>query len=324
MTPNPCDSPPPGRYAVLGASGLLGHHMLEALKDKPGVTVRAVFRSRKPLVEASNISFHQADLEDAAAARRALADADRAFLFAGVTASSPVLARDPVGPVTTLVRVCANSLDAAKQCGVKRCVWPGSATAYPADLAQLTEDDIFKGEPPGNWALLGEAYRFLERLCLKLAEGGMSLRVIRPTLVYGENDHFSDDSAHFLPSLMRRVVLRQSPIEVWGDGEQRRDLIHAADVARAALAAMKTDGSYGCYNVACGEPVSVNDFLQALIRLDGFKDAKIAHLLDKPASAKGPRVSADKAWRELGFKPAIGLEQGLARTLSWYRRRMGL
>lgn len=313
---------PPGRYAVLGASGLLGTHLLARLAAMPEVRLRAVSRRPPPGAAAAGVEWLPCDLADPAQAAAAVADCDRVFIAAGVLATAPVLARDPVGPVLANLRVVTNALEAAWRAGVEKCLWVSSTTGYPPVEETLSEDRMFEDDPPPGWHGIGWVTRHLETQCRWYAERlprKMRAAAIRPTMIYGEHDHFDEASAHFLPSLMRRVVAREKPIEVWGNGEQTRDLVHADDVARAAILAMAHPADFGVWNVGAGESVSVNACLSLLLELDGFADAEVTHLTDRPTSISNRRFDTARAAAELDFVPEIGLREGLRRTLAWYR-----
>lgn len=313
---------PPGRYVVLGASGLLGTHLLARLGGIPGVRLRAASRRPAPGAAAAGAEWMSCDLADPAQAAAAVADCDGAFIAAGVLATAPVLARDPVGPVLANLRVVTNALEAAWRAGVEKCLWVSSTTGYPPLEETLSEVRMDEGDPPPGWYGIGWVTRFLERQCRWYAEAlprKMRVAAIRPTMIYGEHDHFEEASAHFLPSLIRRVVARERPIEVWGTGEQTRDLIHADDVARAAILAMAHPGDFGAWNVGAGESRSVNDCLHLLLELDHFTDAEVTYLLERPTSISHRRFDTSLAAADLGFAPQIGLREGLRRTLAWYR-----
>ena len=181
---------------------------------------------------------------------------------------------------------------------------------------------MMQGDPPGNWYALGWVFRYIETLCKSFAESfgrSMSISVLRPTLIYGEHDHFDTESAHFLPSMIRRVVARERPIEVWGDGLQKRDLVHAEDVVRASLLSLDHCNGFDVFNVASGQSHTVNEVLDAILRIDGFDDADIRHVNAGPTTLSERRFDGDKARRLLNFQPAIGLDAGLRRTIGWYR-----
>lgn len=314
--------PPAGRYAVLGASGLVGSHALLALREVEGVEVRAVCHTRSPRVGGRNIQVIRADLSDPQDCRAAVAGCDFVLIAAGVLATAPVLARDPVGPVLANLLIAVNCLEAAYHAGVAKCLWLSSTTGYPAGDGEMDESRMFEADPPGNWYAIGWTTRYLETLCQAYSERfarPMPVIVLRPTMIYGEYDHFDEETAHFLPSLVRRVVRREDPIEVWGTGEQTRDLIYAGDVVRAMLAALAKVDRFEAFNVAAGRSHSVNEVLGRILEIDGFTDARVVHLTDRPTSVSRRSFANAKAKAELDFTPATPLESGLRRTIEWYR-----
>ncbi len=314
---------PPGRYIIAGASGLIGRHALARLADWPGVTGTALWRSRKPPSAPKNFRVTEADLSTPEAARSAIDDADFLLMFAGMVAPSPVLARDPVAPAVANLRLITNALEAAWLAGVKKVVWLSSTTVYPDFEGTIDEPMATQGEPPGNWYPIGSAMRTGEMLCRTYSSHParpMPCIALRPTLVYGDHDSFGDD-AHFVPALVRRVAERQDPIEVWGDGEQRRDLVHADDVVDAALLALARISGFDTFNVGGGESVSVNHVLARLTAIDGYANARIVHRDARPSAARARSFSIGKARRLIGYSPQVGLDEGLRRTLAWFRNR---
>lgn len=321
MYPNDAWNVPSGHYLVLGASGLLGSHALLALRDQPGIRVRAVGGSRLPRVVSANIEPTRVDLSDPAVVAPLFRDIDYVLVCAGVLSTAPVLASDPFRSVLTTLRISVNAIEAAWRAGVRRCVLLSSTCGYPESNEPLVEEQMFQGEPPIHWHALGSMTRYLENLCISVSERAknpLAMTVLRPSLVYGEYDHF-DDTAHFLPALIRRVVAREKPIEVWGDGSQQRDLVHAADVIRAGLMSLTHPDQLLTANICAGTSHSVNDILARLMDADGFVDATVKHRIDRPQTATSLRFDGKKAKLQLGFRPEIGLSEGIARTLAWYR-----
>lgn len=315
-------TPPQGSYLVLGASGLVGSHALTRLVDRPGIKVRAVSHSRGLAVQGRNIEHRRADLRRPETAASLMEGIDHVLLFAGVVATAPVLARDPVGPIRDQMAVTTSVCEAAFRAGVSKVVFLSSTTGYPAAEGELGEEDMFAGEPPPNWTYLGWATRFLEiqaRYLAERSEGRTSFVALRPTMIYGAHDNFSFDEGHFLPALLRRVVERQEPIEVWGTGEDERDLIHARDVVDASLLALGIDG-FDAFNVATGEAHSVNGILERLLRLDNWSGARVEHVTGRPRSHRKRSFSAARARQRLGFEARVSLDEGLEDTLDWYRR----
>ena len=311
-----------GRIVVLGATGLVGRHLVETLAARRARDVQATYRSRQPFA-ASGVAWHQAELLDYGSVAAAVRGARVVVLCAGKISTTAELRRDPVRSIQDSLRIGINALEAAAAAGVDRFVLLSSCTGYPEGVGIKEEADMFKGDPPAGWFGVGWMHRFLEKqlewYCARLGriEAGVALR---PTLIYGPYDDFKPESGHFVPSFIHRVVARERPIEVWGDGKQTRNLIHAADVASAIVAAFAHDKGYAAFNVAAPRSTGVDEVLSTLLELDGFDDAEVVHRLDKAAGASALEVSALAFTQRFGWRPALSLRDGLADTLQWYRR----
>jgi GDP-L-fucose synthase len=310
------------RIAVLGATGLVGRHLVEALQAAGHGDLIATYRARPPY-EAGGVEWRQADLMQPGEARAALKGATVVLHCAGKLSTAAELRRDPIGSVTDTLRIGVNVLEAAAWEKAERFVMLSSCTGYPEGAGVKEEPRMFAGDPPAAWFGVGWMHRTLEKqlewYCRHLGLIGAAT-ALRPTLIYGPHDDFKPQSAHFVPSFIHRVVARETPIEVWGDGTQTRNLIHAADVASAVIAALTQDNGYAAYNVATPRSVSLNEVLRTLIDLDGFTDAKVVHLLEKAGGASALEVSGAAFAGRFGWTPSMSLRAGLADTLDWYRR----
>ena len=317
------EEPPAGTYAVIGASGLIGSHVLLGLASKPNISVLAVCHERDARVSAPNITPVFTDASDPGSLAHKIDGTDFVVMAAGIPATAPLLARDPVGTVLSNLYIFIGALSAAYQIGCKRCVWLSGTTGFPIVNGDITEEIMFQGDPPESWYGIGWTNRFLETQCQWYAEKvpqPLPITILRPSMVYGEYANFDDKTAHFLPSLIKRVVQRNDPIEVWGNGEQTRDLIYAGDVAKAIFLALKSDKRFSTYNLGSGKIYSINECLSLLLGLDGYRDATVKYMRDKPTSTKKQCISIDLIKAELGFTPSVELKTGLRRTLNWYKK----
>ena len=310
------------RIAVLGATGLVGRHIIEALRTAGHREVIATYRVRPPY-ESDGVEWRQADLMKPGEARAALKGAQVVLHCAGKVSSSVELRRDPITSVTDTLRIGVNVLEGAAEERVGRLVMLSSCTGYPEGTGAKEEPGMFAGDPPGAWFGVGWMHRYLEKqlewYCVHLGRIGIAT-ALRPTLIYGPHDDFKPESAHFVPSFIHRVVAREKPIEVWGDGTQTRNLIHAADVASAVIAALAQDRGYAAYNVATPHSVSINDVLKTLLEVDRFADAMVVHLREKAGGASALEVSGAAFAARFGWAPKMSLRAGLADTVDWYRR----
>lgn len=309
--------------AVLGGTGLIGRHVIASLVQMGGPVVATANR-RSPF-EKAGVEWRRGDLTQPEAARAALRGVQSAVICAGRLSTAAELKRNPIDSVVTTLRVGVNALEAAAAEGVERVVLVSSTTGYPPGAELKLESAMHLGDPPDDWYGVGWVHRFLEKqldwYCrLQRIAGGVA---IRPTLVYGPHDDFDPASAHFVPSFIRRVIRRERPIEIWGDGYQRRNLIYVADVASAIIMALQGDPGFAAYNIAAPQSCSVKDVVTALVELDHFGDAEIVYRPERASGAMSLDVSAEAFRKRYGWQAAVSLREGLASTLQWYRCSAG-
>lgn len=320
----------PMTTCVVGATGLVGRHVVEALVREGREQIVATFRQRLPF-DAANTRWVKCDLREQADSAAAVEGAETVIVCAGKLSTSAVLRRDPVTSVTETLRIVTNVLEAAALARVRRVILISSCTGYPEMTRPAIEPDMRLGDPPSRWFGVGWMHRYLEHQLrwyvehLGLIESGV---ILRPTLIYGPYDDFSPDSGHFIPSLIHKVVERTRPLEIWGDGSQSRNLLHAADLAEAILAIRARGGSdasisdrYRAFNVASPTNATVNEVLRHLVELDGFADPAFEYRHDLGGGPLGLSVSGQVLMEATGWSAKTDLRRGLADTLAWYRNQ---
>ena len=316
-----------GRYLVLGATGLVGSHVLCKLKDNAIVQVRAHFHRREPKIFAKNINYVQGDLKVKECHAEFTRDIDYVLMCAGVLSTAQMIAKDPITPVMDNLLMTAHALEAAWRAGVKKFIWLSSVTGYPESSGEIAEDEMFVGDPPDVHYPVGWMTRYLETMGRMYAEKlklPMTAVALRPTMIYGPYDNFDFSTCHFLPALIRRVVERQNPIEIWSDGAEARDLVFGADVADACLLATRLVSGWATFNLSFGRTYTINELAKKLIEIDGFKDARIAHLPKGLATSANRTFSNKKLRNYLGYRPSTSIEEGLKATIRWYRENREL
>jgi GDP-L-fucose synthase len=232
-----------------------------------------------------------------------------------------------VGSILGTLRIVTNVLEAASKAHLRRLVMIGSCTVYPALWRPAVEEDAFRGDPPAQWFGVGWMHRYAEqqvRWHVEHLHRIGSAVILRPTLIYGRHDDFSPRTGHFVPSLIAKIVDRVQPVEIWGDGEQSRNLLHAADLARAVLAVLAEEhGPCEAFNVVSPDDVTVNAIVRHLLEIEGFAEADVRHDLTKGGGPAGLAVSGEAFRKLTGWSPRIDLRQGLSDTLEWYRQTRG-
>jgi GDP-L-fucose synthase len=309
--------------AVLGGTGLVGRYVVETLANAGMGQIVATHRERRPY-QAAHTRWLQCDLRRPEDAKLALAGADVAIVCAGRVSTSAVLVRDPVSSIVDTLRVVTNVLEAAAKARVDRVVMISSCTAYPMLSRAAVEDDLMVEDPPGQWFGVGWMHRYAEQQLrwyverLGMIRAGVALR---PTLIYGRYDDFSPESGHFVPSLVAKVVDRTKPLEIWGDGQQSRNLVHGSDVGKAVLSVLpaKLQGAMA-FNVASPTETTINEVVQHLLEIDGYVDAEIHRDFGRATGSKSLAVSGAALRETTGWEPTMDLRSGLADTVAWYRQ----
>lgn len=308
---------------VAGATGQLGTIVLKEFSGLPQVRIRAVYHKRPPTVFAENIDYVQADLRDLQDCRRVARDIDIVFMFAGRLLTAPVIAKDPISPVTETMVMNAQMLEAAYFNGVKRFLWLSSSTGYPPQEGALREEDMFAGDPPDVYFPFGWMSRYTETLCRMYAtklKNPMTAVVVRPTTIYSEYEDFHFETSHALPALVRRVVERHNPIQIWGTGEETRDMIYAGDVIDACLLALEKVNRFDVFNVGSGQGYSINELLKLILEIDHYQDAKVVYDTSKPRTVKKACLDLTKSRQILGFQAKTTIREGISRMIEGYRK----
>jgi GDP-L-fucose synthase len=242
---------------------------------------------------------------------------DYVFHLAGIKGSPAVVLKKAATIFVSFLRFNTNMMEAARQCQVKRYLFTSTVGVYPP-AEVFKEDDVWKGFPSekdkyGGWAkrmgeLQAEAYR--------VEYGWNKVAIVRPANVYGPYDNFDPDNAMVIPSLVERAIDGEDPFVVWGDGSAVRDFIHAKDVARGMLIAIeKAVGQ--AINLGSGTGVTIKRIVEIIINNLETK-LKVVWDTSKPSGDRKRLMDMSRA-NAIGFRPAIGIEEGIKEVMLWYR-----
>ncbi len=308
------------KVAIAGAAGLTGMHFINRLTQR-GDAVRAIVRSSDLRDYQDRVSeVVRADLTDLDQARAAFQGCDAMIMSAAYVVGAKVAVENPMAVVSGNIILATRMLEAAALEGIKRVLLIGSSTTYPAVDRAVSEDEW--DEPPASvYQGIGNVKRFQETLARFYHDKyGMEVAIIRAAPVYGEFDNFHPEHSHVIPALIRRAISGESPFVVWGTGHEVRDFVHADDVARAGLLALDEHAVCDPLNVGGGQPYTIGEVARTIMDLVGRVDDPIEFDPSKPTTIPYRMLDNTKIGETLGFKPAIKLEEGLRRTIDWYRQ----
>ncbi len=311
------------KILVAGASGLIGSNLITRLLNE-GAMVRAGINRRPPLIRDDRIEYVTADLTRGEECRRIVEGAELVFLCAAYTTGAADVVKTPLAHVTPNILINTQMLEAAYRAGAKKFLWISSSTAYPPSGERpIREEELFSGDPYDKSFFAGWMKRFMEVLCRMYGEKiekPMTTIVLRPTNVYGPNDKFDPAISHVIPALIRKVVERQDPIEVWGTGEEVRDMVYVDDMVEAMLLAAEKVEGYGVFNIASNRPVKIRDIIELILELDSYREARVVFDPAKPTTFPIRLLDTTKAEAVLGWRATVPLREGIRRTIEWYRQ----
>ena len=309
-------------YLVTGGAGFIGSHLAEELVRR-GHDVRVVDNlvtgRRSNLDHVKGVEFLEGDLADASVAARAVEGCDYVLHQAAIP-SVPRSVKDPVTSNRANVDGTLNVLVAARDAGVKRLVFAGSSSAY-GDTPTLPKHEDMPNRPLSPYALqkvIGEEY-----LKMFTSLYGLETVTIRYFNVFGPRQDPSSPYSGVISVFAAALLENRSPT-IFGDGEQTRDFTYVANVVDGVLRACDASGASGeVINVATGGRISLNQLFRTMRRMIG---ASVEPRYGEPRAGDVRDSQADisKAARLLGYEPAVSFEDGLQRTVDWYRTATAL
>jgi GDP-L-fucose synthase len=302
------------KVLVTGGAGLVGSNLIPAL-EACGCNIRAAYKNRKP--DAENL-IH-VDLTRPEDCLNATRDMDIVFHCAANTSGAAAMSNDPLQHVTPNIVMNAHLLESAYRNKVKKFVWLASTTGYPELNRPAKESDMWSGQPWDKYFYVGWTKRMTEKLCEMYTKLGMVCVVLRPTNIYGPGDKFDPAKSHVLPALIRKVVERQNPLEVWGDGLDERDLIFVDDMVEAIIKSAEIITEFQPMNIGCGSTVSINTILKNIMQIEGH-NVSVKYLKDKPQMIPKRSVDVSLAKKLIDFETKTDLDTGLRQTIDWYKQ----
>lgn len=215
-------------------------------------------------------------------------------------------------------------MEAARLEGVEKFVVVGTVCAYPKSTpVPFKEDDIWNGYPEETNAPYGLAKKMLlvQSQAYRQQYGFNSIYLL-PVNLYGPGDNFDPESSHVIPALIRKfsdaVRTSRKTVEVWGTGAASREFLYVEDAARGIVMAAKMYDKINPVNLGSGNEINIKDLAEMIARLTGF-EGKIMWDTTKPDGQPRRCLDISRAKIEFGFEEGTGFEEGLQRTIAWYK-----
>ena len=307
-------------YLITGVGGFIGSSLARALLAR-GESVRGIDNfvtgKRENISEILNkIDFREADVTNLDAMHESCAGVDYVLHQAAIP-SVPKSVLDPLASNRANVDGTVTVLVAARDANVKRVVYAASSSAY-GDTPTLPKREGMKPDPISPYAvakLASEQYMISFYRCYQLET--VALRYFN---VFGPRQDPTSPYSGVLAKFITLMLRGQQPI-IFGDGEQSRDFTYIDNTVEANLLACLAPGNQVAghvFNIATGRRVSLNETFQLLQRLTSYSGTP-KYGPTRAGDVKDSLADISKAESSLGYRPKVDLEEGLRRTVEWYK-----
>jgi nucleoside-diphosphate-sugar epimerase len=306
------------KYVVTGGAGFIGSTLVRTLLNAGGqvAVIDNLFSGhKKNLAEVRDrVELHIVDIRDGAAIAPVIAGADTVFHLAAIP-SVPRSIDEPRPSHEVNIDGTFEVFNAAAQAKVRRLVYAASSSAY-GDSETLPKIETMPAKPKSPYAVqkyVGELYASVYTSCF-----GLETVALRFFNVYGPRQDPSSAYSGILSLFMKHLIARTQPT-IFGDGEQSRDFTYVEDVAALCFKAADAPGVAGkMFNAGNGGRYTLNQIWSMLQKMEGVE---IASKFGPPRAGDVRHSMADttRAASELGHAPQFSIEDGLRKTLDWYK-----
>jgi UDP-glucose 4-epimerase len=312
----------PLTIVVTGGAGFIGSHLTERLLHD-GAAVRVIDNlstGKQANLDRlqGDITLHAASFTDLDAIRPAFDGAEAVFHI-GALPSVPRSVKDPLESNHHNVTGTLNVLVAARDAGVRRVVYAASSSAY-GDAAADYKVETMAPEPLSPYGVAKLAGEYYCRAFT--ASYGLETVCTRFFNVFGPRQDPNSHYAAVIPKFITRLLHGQAPT-IYGDGTQSRDFTYIDNVIHGLALAMHAPKANGhTLNLATGGSVTLLELVERLNALIGTAIAP--ELVEpRPGDIKHSRADVSLAAELMGYEPVVAFDEGLARTVAWYRAQMG-
>jgi GDP-L-fucose synthase len=302
------------RFVVTGGAGFLGSYVLEGMERRGAKNVHIADFDQYDLVKLDDIQRMYDEQKP-----------DIVIHLAAVVGGIGANREHPGEFFYKNLMMGVQLIEEARQRNLEKFVAIGTICAYPKFTpVPFKEENLWDGYPEQTNAPYGLAKKML--LVQSQAyrqEYGFNSIFLLPVNLYGPRDNFDPRSSHVIPALIKKCVDAitngDDHIVVWGTGAPTREFLYAADAAEGILLATEKYNESEPVNIGAGFEISIKDLVEKIVEITGFRGEVI---WDKTKPDGQPRRGLDttRAWNKFGFRAKMDFDEGLSRTVEWYRR----
>lgn len=310
------------KILICGAAGFIGRNMAEYFAEKDNFEVYGTY-SNSPSLNNSKIKMIKTDLTNKEDVNRAIKGMDVIIQAAATTSGAKDIVEKPYYHVTDNAIMNSLIFKAAYDYKVSQVIFFSCTVMYQSGNKPVKEIDFDANkEIYPNYFGVGWTKVYIEKICEFYSRiGNTKYTVIRHSNIYGPYDKFDLEKSHVFGATMNKVmkVPDGENIIIWGAGKEERDLLYISDLVDfVKLAIVKQKSKFTLYNVGLGSSVSIADLSKKIIQHSG-KKIKISYDKSKPTIKTKLWLNCSKAKKELGWFPKVSLDEGIKKTMNWYK-----
>jgi GDP-L-fucose synthase len=301
------------RVCVTGGAGFLGKVVVEKLRKRGAMDIFVPVQEQYDLVQPDGVA-------------RLLADA-RPDVIIHLAAHVGGIGANRAHPAEFFydnLMMGVQLMHESWKLGVEKFVAIGTVCAYPKFTPlPFKEDDLWNGYPEETNAPYGLAKKMLlVQAQAYRQQYGFNAIFLLPVNLYGPGDNFDPRSSHVIPALIRKCIEAQksgqSEIEVWGDGSPTREFLYVDDAAEGILLATEKYSGPDPINLGSGNEISIKALAEMIAGLSSFR-GRLVWDTSKPNGQPRRALDVSRAQQYFGFRAQMNFEEGLRRTIEWYR-----
>jgi GDP-L-fucose synthase len=296
---------------ITGGTGMIGRQVVDIL-ERAGANIKIVSLDKIKVSDRAEHIF--GDLTDFSFCKKICKDMDFVFHLAGIQGTAKTSRTKLSSHLVPNLMMNVNMLEAARLSKARKVVFTSSIGIY-SEAEIFRESEFTMESKPMDFAAWGKRMAELQVATYKIQYGLDNFAVAAPSHVYGPGDNFDPETALVIPSLMCKILRKDDPVVVWGDGSAIRDFVYSRDVAEGVILALYHGTPSGFVNLGGGSPLTIKDLAEAL---HSFLDFKYVFDPGQPGGVKKRVMDISLARDTIDYNPSTTIKDGLKKTWDWF------
>jgi len=308
------------KILICGGTGFIGRNLVENLSKNKNYQVYATYNTTKK-IKIKNVKWIKGDLRKDSFSKKITKNIDVVIQAAATTTGSKDVVMQPFVHVTDNAVMNAYLFRNSYLNKVKHVIFFSCTTMYKSSKRPIKENNfnpLKDIEPKYFGVATTKVYN--ENMCDFYSRiGKTKFTAIRHSNIYGPYDKYDLERSHVFGATVTKVMTAKKEVVVWGRGTEKRDLLHVDDlVSFIKLSIKKQKNKFELLNCGAGYSISINNLVKKIIKISG-KKLKIKYDLSKPTIPTYLSVNCDMARKKFGWKPKVNLDNGIKKTVDWWK-----